>query len=86
MTTEPVIIINGHRLTPAQALTVRCALDAFGTVLQTIGLPGEPAQSERMKQAYLARLAELHALIGAQATPALAEEGQHAGREAPIRL
>jgi hypothetical protein len=64
MTTDPVIIINGQRLTPAQALTVRCALDAFQTALLTIGLPGEPAHSARMQQAYLARLAELQALLG----------------------
>jgi hypothetical protein len=63
--TEPVIIINGQRLTPAQALTVRCALDAFRTVPQTMGLPGTVADSRRLTEAYLARLAEIQALIGA---------------------
>jgi hypothetical protein len=62
---EADIIINGQRLTPAQALTVRCALDAFATMLQQMGLPGDEAQSQRLTQAYLARLEELHALMGA---------------------
>jgi hypothetical protein len=58
------IRINGQRLTPAQALTVRCALDAFRTTLETLGLPGEAAQSQRLTAAYLARLTEVQALIG----------------------
>ena len=62
--TEPDIIINGVHLTPAQALTVRAAIDAFGTVLQTLGLPRHVADRERMQAAYLARLAEIQALIG----------------------
>lgn len=62
--TEPDITINGQRLTPAQALTVCCALDAFGTVLRTLGLPGYVADRERVQAAYLARLQELQALIG----------------------
>ena len=33
---EPDIAINGHVLTPAQAMTVRCAIEAFAsTVLDT---------------------------------------------------
>jgi hypothetical protein len=34
---EPAITINGHVLTPAQAATVRCAIEAFAsTVLDAI--------------------------------------------------
>ena len=33
---EPAITINGRALTPAQAMTVRCAIEAFAsTVLDT---------------------------------------------------
>ena len=28
---EPAIVINGHVLTPAQAATVRCAIEAFAS-------------------------------------------------------
>lgn len=36
MADEPAITINGHVLTPAQAMTVRCAIEAFAsTVLDT---------------------------------------------------
>jgi hypothetical protein len=61
---QPVMTINGQRLTSAQALTVCCALDAFATMLQQYGL-GEDTQSQRLTQAYLARLAELQGMIGA---------------------
>ena len=30
---EPVITINGHALTPAQAMTVRCAIEAFASTV-----------------------------------------------------
>ena len=60
---EPVIVINGQRLTPAQALTVRCALDAFAAMLGQFGL-GEAPQQQQLTQVYLARLAELQGLIG----------------------
>jgi hypothetical protein len=67
MPPEADITINGQRLTTAQALTVRCALDAFAALLRQYGL-GEEPQHQRLTQAYLARLQELAGLIGAPLT------------------
>lgn len=44
---EPAITINGHVLTPAQAATVRCAIEAFAsTVSDAIG----PVYLERIRE------------------------------------
>jgi hypothetical protein len=64
MPEEPIITLSGQRLTPAQVLTLRCALDAFRTTLTTLGLPGEPAHSARLEQRYLECLDELEVLLG----------------------
>jgi hypothetical protein len=47
MTPTADIILNGRPLTPAQALTIPCASDAFAAMLQQFGL-GEEAPNQRL--------------------------------------
>lgn len=54
---EPIIIINGTRLTEGQAMTLRVALGAFAVDLQD-GL-GDDDHGKTMTAGYKARLSEI---------------------------
>lgn len=60
---EPTITINGVTLSPAQAMTMRCALQEF---LMCIGQPGSLGDDDHgraMRNGYLARGREINAII-----------------------
>jgi len=57
---EPYIVINGAPLTEGQAMTLRVALSSFVMDLQDNGM-GDDEHGKRMKEAYLARAAEIFA-------------------------
>lgn len=59
---EPKVTINGHELTEAQAMTVRCAVANFAMVLDDEGL-GDDEHGRKMTAGYLARLSEIEAFI-----------------------
>lgn len=59
---EPKVVINGHELTDAQAMTVRCAVANFAMVLTDEGL-GDDEHGKKMTAGYLARLNEIQAMI-----------------------
>jgi hypothetical protein len=62
--TEALVIINGHALTQAQALTLRVALDQFALALLDDELgAGEPTRATAT--AYLARIAEIRDFLHA---------------------
>jgi hypothetical protein len=54
---EPSIMINGHELTEAQAMTVRVALQIF-----VISITGDPRYGETERN-YIARIAEINAFM-----------------------
>jgi hypothetical protein len=59
---EPDIAINGQRLTVAQAMTVRCALENFAMELQTNGL-GDDMHGKAMTAGYLSAIYEIRGII-----------------------
>ena len=59
--TEPQITINGHALTPAQSMTVRCAIENFASSLEK-GL-GDDDDGKAMTAAYQARIEEIRRMI-----------------------
>ena len=62
MSEEPNITINGAKLTRAQAMTVRVAIETFAITLGE-GL-GEDETGEAITANYLARIAEIRKLEG----------------------
>lgn len=59
METEPEIVINGTRLTSAQAMAVRVAVSTFD------GDCGDDEHGRRMSKAYAERLGEVsHIMLG----------------------
>lgn len=65
MSDEPEIIINGQRLTPAQAMTVRVALSSFEPHC------GDDEQGIAMAKAYTDRASEVfRIMLGKPATSA----------------
>lgn len=65
--TEPAITINGHTLTPAQAMTIRVSLESHAASLQGRGL-GEDTHGQEMTRLYLLRINEIRAFIFARAS------------------
>ena len=61
MDTQPIITINGFRLTTGQAMTVRVALGSFALGLVD-GL-GDDEHGQAMTKAYQGRLAEIDSFI-----------------------
>lgn len=59
---EPTVTINGKRLTEAQAMTVRVAIEHFASDLREEGLGGDE-HGKTMTAAYLARISEIRRLI-----------------------
>ncbi len=59
---EAAITINGHALTAAQSMTVRCAIEALASSLRDDGL-GDDEHGKMMKAGYLARIREIRAMI-----------------------
>jgi len=59
---EPIIIINGVKLTPAQAMTVRVSINNFVFDLQDSTL-GEDEHGKAMSAAYLERVGEINGII-----------------------
>lgn len=66
---EPNITINGVRLTPAEAMTVRVALGAFAMDLRCEGSLGDDDHGHAMRDGYLAALRDIIALMAATAAP-----------------
>lgn len=62
MTDEPRITINGQALTPAQAMTVRVAVESFAMDLDSNGL-GSDGHGLAMIQLYKARINEIRRAI-----------------------
>lgn len=60
-TTEPTITINGHVLTIGQAMTVRCAIEAFATDLSD-GLGDDP-HGQRMTIGYMQRINDIRKMM-----------------------
>ena len=59
---EADITINGVKLTSGQAMTIRVALQSFAVDLLSNGLGGDDT-GEKIKDAYLARMREINAII-----------------------
>lgn len=59
---EAAIVISGVELTKAQSMTVRCALEAFASDLDSRGL-GNDERGKAMTAGYLASIDEIRALI-----------------------
>ena len=59
---EPAITINGVRLTESQAMTVRVAIEAFASDMNS-GLLGKDAHGKAMAQGYLARINEIRKVM-----------------------
>ena len=64
MTNEPKIIINGHELSEAEAMTVRVAIGSFSMDLRENGL-GEDETGKVMTRGYLAAIREINKRIRA---------------------
>tara|TARA_R110000868_G_scaffold55293_2_gene171979 strand:- start:135 stop:344 length:210 start_codon:yes stop_codon:yes gene_type:complete len=60
-TVEPAITINGRALTNGQAMTVRCAIEAFAYQIED-GL-GDDAHGVSMTRAYRNRISEIRDMI-----------------------
>ena len=60
--TEPTIIINGHTLTTAQAMTFRVALGSFLMALKAHGL-GDDEHGRHMTDAYRRTIVEIVRLM-----------------------
>lgn len=63
--TEPSITVNGVRLTTAEAMTVRVALSAFATDIQSEDALGDDDHGHAMRDGYLAALRDIFALMAA---------------------
>jgi hypothetical protein len=59
---EPVVTVNGHTLSNAQAMTFRVALENFAMDLSANGL-GDDAHGTAMTAGYLARINEIRRYI-----------------------
>ena len=59
---EPIITVNGIRLTDAQAMTVRVAIESFAMSLKTDGL-GDDAHGKNMVALYRDRISEMRRFI-----------------------
>lgn len=56
---EPDIVINGTRLTSAQAMTIRVALESFAMDMSRSHALGTDKHGIYMREAYLQRVAEI---------------------------
>ena len=56
---EPEIIINGRKLTDAQAITIRVAIEAFADDLAVPGRLGSDGHAAKMVAGYRARIDEI---------------------------
>lgn len=59
---ESVIIINGHKLSDAQSMTVRVAIESFASHLVNVGL-GDDEHGLAMKNSYLNCINEIRTII-----------------------
>lgn len=59
---EPSVTINGQFLTEVQAITVRCAIEGFASLLTEEGL-GDDAHGKAMVAGYLQRISEIREMI-----------------------
>jgi hypothetical protein len=64
-TPEAKVIINGRLLTDAQSMTLRVAIEDFAQSLVNEGL-GDDEHGQRMKAAYLDRIAEIRETLYAK--------------------
>jgi hypothetical protein len=62
---EPNITINSVPLTPAEAMTVRVALNAFAIDLRSADSLGDDDHGHAMRDGYLAALRDIFALMPA---------------------
>lgn len=62
MQSEPDITINGHKLSSAQSMTVRVALESFNVVLVRKGL-GDDNHGKEMTKLYSDRIAEIRLVM-----------------------
>ncbi|WP_261533106.1 hypothetical protein [Burkholderia multivorans] len=60
---EPLITINGQRLTDGQAITIRAAIEALALSLEGDAPLGGDTHGREMTIMYRARLNEIRALI-----------------------
>jgi hypothetical protein len=60
---EPKITINGQRLTEAQAMTIRIAIEAFADDLAVPGRLGTDDHAEKMVAGYRARIDEIRGIM-----------------------
>lgn len=56
---EPSIIINGQKLTPAQAMAVRVAITSYHAEMHQPDALGDDEHGQAMAKAYAARLGEV---------------------------
>jgi hypothetical protein len=59
---EATIVVEGTRLTDAQSMTFRCALNDFAMSLRAEGL-GNDEHGKRITEGYLARIGEIMDLM-----------------------
>lgn len=59
---EALIIVNGHKLTIGQSMTMRVALENFSIDLQFKGL-GKDEHGQKMTDAYKARIREIRKIL-----------------------
>lgn len=65
MMNEPTIIINGHTLTPGQAMTVRVAIESFAMSLRETANPlGNDLHGKRMTDGYQKSIDEIRRAMG----------------------
>jgi hypothetical protein len=56
---EPIITVNGHKLTEAQAMTVRVAIESFAAMLAEDGALGADEHARALTDLYKTRLAQI---------------------------
>lgn len=60
---EPKIVINGHALTPAEAMTVRVALEAYASELREPDALGNDEHGQKMVDLYLVSIDSIRTKI-----------------------
>lgn len=66
-TDEPIIIINGVKLTPGEAMTVRVALETWAMELQNDpGCLGVDEHGRRMVAGYLSAIRDIRRIMSAK--------------------
>lgn len=60
---EPTVVINGHTLTQAQAMTVRVALGIFAMSLMDENTMGKDHTARTMTEGYSRCIGEIHKIM-----------------------